>query len=326
MKMKMKNETAIITGSTSGIGKCIAEWFLREGCKVAICSRTEEKVNKTLSDFREKYGNSVIGMVCDVTNPNNLESLVERTIKEFGSVRILVANAGLNKIYGPFRFIDPEKVNNFSHKIIEVNLIGVINSIAAVLPHMVRQNYGRIITLSGGGAERPLENMTLYSASKGGAVSFAKCLALEFKNMKEDIKLNIFSPGMIDTNLGAFQEIVEGWKDKESFEKEWALLKKYVMTDIEKSTKNVVPFAIPSCKKNGKIFRGFSISKTIRGFIKVSKEMKSLAIFSTHCTIFFMILIIFMNLFRVNAIFKLFFQSFQITIFSYFKIIIEKGI
>jgi NAD(P)-dependent dehydrogenase (short-subunit alcohol dehydrogenase family) len=274
--MKMKNETAIITGSTSGIGKAIANWFLREGCKVAICSRTEERVDKTLSEFKEKFGDSVFGMICDVTDPIALKLLVESTIKKFGSVRILVANAGVNLIYGPFQFIDPEKINNIFKKTLGVNLIGMINSIAAVLPQMVEQNYGRIITLSGGGAERPLENMILYSASKGGVISFSKCMALELKTMALDIKLNIFSPGMIDTNLGINQELLEEWKDKETFDKEMALIKKYVMTDIDKSTKHVLPYALPSCKKNGKVFRGFSTLKTIRGFIKVSKEMKSL--------------------------------------------------
>ena len=233
-------------------------------------------MNNTLSEFKKKFGESVIGMVCDVTDPIELKTLVDTTIREFGSVRILVANAGVNLIYGPFRFIDPEKVNTVSKKTIEVNLIGMINAIATVLPHMVKQNYGRIITLSGGGAERPLENMTLYSASKGGVISFSKCLALELKNMEQDIKLNIFSPGMIDTNLGKNQELLEEWKDKEIFNKEMALLRKHVMIDVEVGTKHVIPFALPTCKKNGKIFHGYSTLKMIRGFIKVSKEMKSL--------------------------------------------------
>ncbi len=272
----MKNETAIVTGSTSGIGKKIAELFLREGCRVAICSRNADKVNQTLSEFKEKFGDSVIGMPCDVTDITALQALVNKTLESFKSVRILVANAGVNLLYGPLRLVSLEKANSTAKKVIEINLIGIINSIAAVLPQMIKQKYGRIITLSGGGADRPLDNMTIYSASKGGVVTFSKCLALEFSNMSEDIKLNIFQPGMVDTNLGTDSERIYEEQDQLDFEKRWSLIKKYVMTDVEESGKHVIPFALPSCKKNGKSFRGFSIIKLIKGFRKVSKEMKVL--------------------------------------------------
>jgi NAD(P)-dependent dehydrogenase (short-subunit alcohol dehydrogenase family) len=272
--MKMRNETAIVTGSTSGIGKKIAELFLKEGCKVAICSRSKDKVDKTLAEFKEKFGDSVIGAPCDVTDPNAIKSLVDKTIETFGSVRILVANAGVNLLYGPFRYIPLEKANSLAKTVIDINLIGMINSVAAVMPHMINQSYGRIVTLSGGGADRPVENMTIYAASKGGVLAFSKCLVAELKKMEQDIKVNMFSPGMIDTNLATHAEIPEGWKDKDTYEREYELIKKYVMTDAEESCKNVIPFALPSCKKNGKNFRGFSIMKLIKGFKKIKKEMK----------------------------------------------------
>jgi NAD(P)-dependent dehydrogenase (short-subunit alcohol dehydrogenase family) len=271
--MKMINETAIITGSTSGIGKKIAELFLREGCKVAICSRNEKRVTQTLSEFKEQFGDSVIGLPCDVTDPAALKNLVDETKEVFGSIRILVANAGLNLTYGPFRYLTPEKVYSDANEIIGTNLIGVLNSISAVLPYMIKQKYGRIITLSGGGADRPLENMTIYSASKGGVVAFSRCLAKELEKSEQDIKINIFQPGMILTNLYNVA-LLESWQDKDTFEAQMELMKEYVMTDIEKSCKEVIPYALPSCKKNGNSFKGFSLSKTIRGFMKVSKEMK----------------------------------------------------
>ncbi|MFX1281763.1 MAG: SDR family NAD(P)-dependent oxidoreductase [Promethearchaeota archaeon] len=270
----MKNETAIITGSTSGIGKKIAELFLLEGCKVMICSREEEHVNNTLSEFKEKFGDSVIGIRCDVSNPSDVKSVVDEILKTFGSIRILVANAGINIEYGPFEYIPLEKANNDAKSVIGTNLIGVINSISAVLPHMIKQKYGRIITLGGGGADRPLEHMTIYSASKGGVLSFSRCLAEELRNKDEDIKINIFFPGMINTKLTTSAQVIEAWKDPEAFEREFSLLKKYVMTDIEESCKNVIPYALPSCKDNGKTFRGFSVLKLIKGFKKIRKEMK----------------------------------------------------
>ena len=269
----MINETAIVTGSTSGIGKKIAELFLKEGCKVAICSRNETNVNQTLSEFKKQFGDSVIGIPCDVSDPDAVKHLIDKTIEAFGSIRILVANAGVNLTYGPFQYLTPEKVYSDAKTIIGINLIGAINSITAVLPQMIEQKYGRIITLSGGGADRPVEHMTIYSASKGGVVAFSQCLAKELDTSGKDIKINIFQPGMVFTNLYNV-ELIEAWKDKKTYDAEMEILKKYVMTDIEKSSMTVIPYTLPTCKDNGKTFRGGSIPKMIRGFMKVSKEMK----------------------------------------------------
>ena len=272
----MKNETALITGSTSGIGKKTAELFLREGCKVMICSRNEENVNQTLSEFKKEFGDSVIGMVCDVSNPLAVQTLVDKTLDVFGSVRILVANAGVNLSYGPFEYLSLEKVNTLAKTMIETNLLGIINSVASVLPHMIKQGYGRIITLSGGGADRPVEHMTLYSASKGGVLAFSKCLAKELENNENDIKINIFNPGMVDTNLSKGSQLIEAWKDKETFDREFELIKKYVMTDIGECCSKVIPYALPSCKDNGEFFKGFSGMKLGLGFNKVRKALKKM--------------------------------------------------
>jgi 3-oxoacyl-[acyl-carrier protein] reductase len=272
--MSMKNETAIVTGSTSGIGKKIAELFLREGCKVAICCRNENDVKKTLSEFYEQFDTSVIGFPCDVSDPVALKEFVDKVINEFGSVRILVANAGVNLTYGPFEYLTREKVITDVQDVVGINLIGTIYTIATVLPQMIKRGYGRIVTLSGGGADRPMENMTIYSASKGGVHSFSKCLAMELEEKGYDIKINIFKPGMIKTNLYTASP-VEGWKDEESYRDETALVLKYVGTDIEESCSKVIPFVLPSCKKTGTSFRGFTIRKLIQGFRRVKKEMKN---------------------------------------------------
>ncbi len=273
----MKNETAIITGSTSGIGKKIAELLLREGCKVAICSRKESNVNQTLAEFKDKFGDSVIGVPCDVSDLPSVKNLIDKTIDAFGSLRILVANAGVNLTYGPFEYLSLEKVNSDAKTMIGINLIGIINSVAAVLPQMIKQGFGRIVTLAGGGsADRPVENMTIYSASKGGVVAFSRCLAKEFEEKGKDIKINIFNPGMVDTNLAKNSQVIETWKDKKTHEREMELIKKYVMADIEESCSNVIPYVLPTCKKNGDFFKGFSGRKLGMGFMKVSKELKKM--------------------------------------------------
>ena len=252
--MKMKNETALITGSTSGIGKTMAETFLKEGCKVAICSRNEDRVKATLEEFKAKYNDAVIGFTCDVASPSDLANVVQQTIEAFGSLRILVANAGMSMEYGPFEYLDPETVDCNARQILGTNLIGMINTIAAVLPQMKKQNYGRIITLTGGGADRPLENMTLYSASKGGVAAFSKCLALELQQSHPDIKLNIYQPGMQRTGLMADVKVVPNWRSCVEVQQETELALQYMGGNIQESVSKVVPFVCHLVKRLGKLF------------------------------------------------------------------------
>jgi 3-oxoacyl-[acyl-carrier protein] reductase len=275
MKKQLLNETALITGSTSGIGKKTAEYLLEQGCKVAICSRNRENVDKTLQEFQEKFGKEqVIGSTCDVSDINSVISFTDEIIKKFGSLRIAIANAGINIKYGPFEHYPLGSVDKDAQKILATNLIGIINTTRVVLDQMKKQKYGRIITLTGGGADRPITNMTLYSASKGGVAAFARCLAEELKEGPEDIKLNIYQPGMHKTNLSKNIEVVPNWKSKEQMNKEAEMAFDYMGGDIEKSVQSILPYILPSCSKNGKQFRGFSLVKLIRGAMKLKKQLK----------------------------------------------------
>jgi NAD(P)-dependent dehydrogenase (short-subunit alcohol dehydrogenase family) len=273
--MKLLNETALVTGSTSGIGKSIARHLLEEGCKVALCSRNEEHVQSALTELKPAYGEAVAGFRCDVTNPTDLRETVERTATRFGSLRILVANAGISLDYGPFEFIDPVAVECQAGQVIGTNLIGMMNAIAAVLPIMKKQDYGRIITLSGGGADRPIDNMTIYSASKGGVLAFSKCLALELGKNHKDIKLNIYQPGMLRTGLTARVNVVPGWRSGGDVQEDLNLAIRYLGANLVQSTLKVIPYVMPSCKANGRVFRGFSMVKLIGGAMKLQKLMKA---------------------------------------------------
>jgi NAD(P)-dependent dehydrogenase (short-subunit alcohol dehydrogenase family) len=272
--MRLENETAIITGSTSGIGFKLAELFLKEGCKVAICSRTAEKVEQALTKLKKQFGAAVIGQTVDVTKPKELEALVKKTTDSFGSVRILVANAGISSIYGPFDCMTPDQVNSHAKAIIGVNLIGTMNAISAVLPHMTEQNYGRIITLSGGGVDRPLDNMTIYSASKGGIVTFSKCLAYELEDRGLDIKLNIFHPGLLKTNLTSSVKCVPHWKSEEEVMEDLDFVMDHLGGNIEKRCLPVIPYVMTGCKVTGKVFRGYSLVKTIFRAIRMQRKLK----------------------------------------------------
>ncbi|MBN1330261.1 MAG: SDR family oxidoreductase [Candidatus Heimdallarchaeota archaeon] len=272
--MKLENETAIITGSTEGIGKVVAEVFLSEGGKVAICSRSEQKVNQTLNELKAKYGDSVIGLPCDVTKTEDLKKLVDKTIAAFGSARILITNAAINTTYGPFSCLSPDLVTQNARNILDVNIIGVMNSIAAVLPKMIAQKYGRIITYSGAGVDRPIENMSIYTASKGGIVTFSECLALELEKNFNDIKLNIFQPGMLKTSLTTTVQCVPNWKSNDEIKKDVEFVLEYLGGDITKRVRKMIPYVLPKTKANGKTFRGFSLFILIIRAIKMKRALK----------------------------------------------------
>lgn len=274
--MRMKNETALITGSTRGIGKKIAELLLREGCRVTICSRNQDRVRETLSEFEKQFGDHVMGAVCDVSRLDDIKKIVGDTVSRFGSIRIVIANAGVSPIYGPFEFLSEEQIVDFSRYIIDTNLIGTINTVAAVLPQMKKQSYGRIITLSGGGDSRPVQNFSLYAASKGGISSFSKCLNVELKNSNPDIKINIFQPGPMKTNLNEKLHLVSGWKDEKTFQTNWKNLFDKVDLDIEECCRKVLPYILPGCKTTGKVIMGFSLMKMLPKIIKIQKAMKEL--------------------------------------------------
>ncbi|MHA1618690.1 MAG: SDR family oxidoreductase [Promethearchaeota archaeon] len=275
---KLTNETALITGGTSGIGLKLAEKFLAEGCHVAICSRNQQNVTNAVQKFESQYGDHIMGIACDVTDGKALHATVNQVVAKFGSLRILVANAGINLKYGPFKHYTTDSMYEDAQKIFGVNLLGVMTTISTVLPQMRKQKYGRIITLSGGGADRPLSNMTLYSASKGGAVAFSKCFAAELEeDLKlkiHDIRLNIYQPGMLKTNLIKDFDVVDGWDNKEKATRDADLALELLGGDIDKSTTKVIPYVMPSCQKNGKVFLGFSLFKMIMGAMKLQKIMK----------------------------------------------------
>ena len=236
-------------------------------------------MDRTVTEFKKSFGpEKIVGFTCDVSNIDEIGSVVNKTVDNFGSLRILVANAGLNNHYGPFSLLTPVQVKIDSQIVLGTNLIGTINSVASVLPIMKKQNYGRIITLSGAGgdAKRPMPNMTIYSATKGGIVSFSKCLAEELKTSESNIKINIFQPGMIKTNLGTNTTLVNGWMDEKKHKARTEIVHENIGTDINKSVAKVLPFVIPDCKANGQVFRGFSIFKMIRGGMRMRGKLKAL--------------------------------------------------
>ena len=195
--MKLKGRVAIITGANQGLGEAVAIEFVRQGARVIICARDEDKLFAVKRKLEKISGKDqkIRAMVVDVSNEAEVEKLINTSIVEFNHVDILVNNAG---IYGPMGSI--EKVDSGDWvKAIEINLCSIFYCCKHIITHMKKNNYGKIINLSGGGATAPLPFISAYATSKAGVVRFTETLAGECSGFKIDV--NSIAPGALNTRL-----------------------------------------------------------------------------------------------------------------------------
>jgi NAD(P)-dependent dehydrogenase (short-subunit alcohol dehydrogenase family) len=195
--MKLKNKYALITGGSQGLGKEIAKAYLLEGASIMICSRNEEELLKTKEELSSHLvkDQKILTMQADVAEKSQLEALFQKLFEEFPHLDILVNNAG---IYGPMG--DFEK-NNWEdwERTIRINLMGTVYACYCALPHFKERKSGTIINLSGGGATKPMPQISSYAASKAAVVRFTETLALEVKDL--GITVNALAPGAMNTRL-----------------------------------------------------------------------------------------------------------------------------
>ena len=220
--MKLKGLNAIITGGSQGLGKAIAEHYLREGANVVLCARSEKELNATRNELATKFpAQKVLSKACDVSNETQVKELVAFALRELGSIDILVLNAG---IYGPMGPTESVDLNEW-RRAIDINLFGVLLPCRAVIPHFKKTGRGKIVVLSGGGATNPLPNISSYAASKAAVVRLMETLAEELKPHHVDV--NAIAPGALATRFvddvlaagpekvgAAFFEKNKQWKEK----------------------------------------------------------------------------------------------------------------
>lgn len=191
------NKTVLITGSGRGIGKAIAIKFAKEGYKIAINSN---KSKHELEETKEKllsYNIPVFSMQGDVGNYDFCKNFVSESKAKFGSVDILINNAGISHI-GLFSEMTPDEWNN----IINTNLTSVYNLSSLVIPDMVRNKSGKILNISSVWGNVGASMEVAYSASKGGMNSLTKALAKELA--PSNIQVNAIACGAIDTEMNSF--------------------------------------------------------------------------------------------------------------------------
>lgn len=193
--MKLIGCKAIVTGASHGFGFAIAQEFLNEGAEVMICGRHQDSLEQAYRLLSPSSKSHLHFFQADITKITDMDSLVENALIKMGGLNVIVANAG---IYGPKGLLEEVDWDEWSAAI-DINLKGTVLTCKAVLPHFKKQNYGKIIVLSGGGATKPMPFLSAYAASKAAVVRFVETLSHELSRHKIDI--NSVAPGALNTRL-----------------------------------------------------------------------------------------------------------------------------
>jgi len=191
--MRLKDKVAIITGGGRGIGKAIALGFANQGAHIVVAARTESEVIAVAEKVKE-LGRESLGIVCDISDENQVKDLVDTTINKFKKVDVLINNAGI----GSMRPVYATQLESFE-KVLKVNLTGTFLCTKHIWQPMKNSGGGSIINVSslGGLVGYPL--LSAYCASKWGQIGFTKACAEEGK--KDNIRVNAIAPGKADTAI-----------------------------------------------------------------------------------------------------------------------------
>jgi 3-oxoacyl-[acyl-carrier protein] reductase len=189
--MRLEDRIALVTGAASGIGKCIAETYVREGARVALADIDFDAAKSAA----RALGNNAVAMRCNVTQKSNLATAVEDTLSAFGGLDILVNNAGTTHVNKPMMDVTEDEYD----RTFAVNVKGVFLACQAVVPLFRKQGGGVIINIGSTAGLRPRTGVSAYSATKGAVHTLTKALAAELA--PDRIRVCAIAPVATETPL-----------------------------------------------------------------------------------------------------------------------------
>jgi len=193
-QFKLTGQTALIFGGNRGLGLEIGKALAEAGAQVAIAARDVQRNEIARAQIADDYGRPCLSLACDVTDAAQIEAAVAGAASEFGRIDILVNSAGIN-IRGPIEQVTPADFE----QVMRVNVTGTWLACRAVVPHMKRAGYGRIVNIASMLAVVAIPERTLYATSKGAVLQFTRALAIELA--RERITVNAIMPGPFATEM-----------------------------------------------------------------------------------------------------------------------------
>ncbi len=243
--MDWSNQVVLITGASSGIGRGLALELTRRGAKLGLVARRAELLEEIISALDSAKQANALALPADVQDAQSMRQTAERLIAKFGRIDVLIANAGVG-VTNPGAEFDAAKLS----AVINVNVIGAANSVAAVLPEMVARGSGQLVAISSLAAYRGLPKSAAYCASKAGVSAMFESLRLDLA--PRGISVTIVHPGFIKTPLTAGRQARLPWL----MELDYAVNK--IVGAIEKKKKSYAfPWQLATIVRAGMIMPNF---------------------------------------------------------------------
>ena len=192
MDLGLKNKIALVAASSQGLGRAVAESLSEEGATVVLCARDKKNLTAAAKEISAKTGGELFAIPCDVSSAKEIDKLVRTVAKKFGSVHILVNNAG----GPPVESFDRLSDDHWS-KGVQLTMMSAIRLTRAVIPFMQRQHWGRIITINSIAGKQPIQELVISSTLRPGLIGLHKVLATQYA--KDGILINTVCPGFVMT-------------------------------------------------------------------------------------------------------------------------------
>ena len=254
-KARKNMKVVVITGSTRGIGRGLAEEFLKAGCAVVINGRSDASVQKTLSELSASFGvDRIMDQVCDVTNEEQVQALWDAAKAKFGKVDIWINNAGVTHDGKPFWAVESAKIR----QVYEINILGLINGMRVAYSGMEAQGGGFIYNMEGlGSGKQTVKGLAYYESSKSALTKLTQAAILDAEG--SPVKIGFLSPGMVITDLLISEEERSG--------KDWERRKR-IYNILADRVETVVPFLAEKVLQNEKHGARFAWLTTGKSFVR----------------------------------------------------------
>jgi len=211
MEFGLKGKRALVMAASRGLGFASALGLAREGCRLVICSRDQERIEAAADIIRKQTGAEVQALVADVSSAAEAKRLVDAAVSAYGGLEIVVHNAG-----GPPAGETLQMTEEQWQKAFEQNMLSFTRIVGAAAPEMKKAGYGRVLTIASSSIKQPIPNLALSNALRAGVWGIAKTLSRELA--PQGILVNVIAPGRIDTERIAELDQANAQKSGRSIE------------------------------------------------------------------------------------------------------------